>query len=166
MKASFEAIQAEIAAMLDIPEDQLTPEQLSAMESYIDELGSAEAAKVDGFAEFLKEQAARADHFRSESQRFSSKARSAENRIAYLKNRYASIMQEHKLSKVPGNSYTLSLRPSESVGVTALIDDLPAQFVRVKVAKEPDKAAIKAALKMGQEIPGCTLVEIVSLQVS
>ena len=47
---NFADIQTEIAAMLDIPDEELTDEQRQVMEDYLDELGVAEAAKVDGFA--------------------------------------------------------------------------------------------------------------------
>ena len=45
---------------------------------------------------------------------------------------------------------------SQSVSVDS-VDALPSEFRRVKV--EADKAAIKAALKSGTSIPGCSLVE-------
>lgn len=51
----------------------------------------------------------------------------------------------------------ISFRHTESVDISKLksVDDLPAQYVRVK--KEPNKTEIKNALKAGAEIDGCEL---------
>ena len=58
---TFDDIQTEIAAMLDIPDEELTDEQRQVMEDYLDELGVAEAAKVDGFAQFIRLETASAE---------------------------------------------------------------------------------------------------------
>ena len=45
---TFNEIQQEIAGMLSIPDEELTPEQREAMDAYMDELAKVEADKVDG----------------------------------------------------------------------------------------------------------------------
>lgn len=162
---NFEDIQEEIAAMLDIPDEELTDEQRQAMEDYLDELGVTEAAKVDGFAQFIRLESAGAEAMKEESKRLAAKAKTKENRIAYLKSRYMGAMQEHGLKKISGSSYTLSVRASESVAVTAMVDRLPPEYVREKVSREPDKTAIKTDLKAGKTIPGCELTTTYSLQI-
>lgn len=162
---NFADIQTEIAAMLDIPDEELTDEQRRAMEEYLSELGEAEAAKVDGFAQFIRLETAGAEAMKEESKRLAAKAKTRENRIAYLKSRYMGAMQEHGLKKISGNAYTLSLRASESVAVTAMVDNLPPEYVREKVSREPDKLAIRDDLKAGKSIPGCELTKIYSLQI-
>ena len=162
---NFTEIQAEIAAMLDIPDEELTPEQQADMEHYLDELATAEAAKVDGFAQFIRLESASVEAMKEEAKRLTAKAKTRENRVAYLKNRYIGTMQEHGLQKVSGSAYTLSLRAAESVAVTAMVDTLPPEYVREKVSREPDKTAIKADLKSGKTIPGCDLVTTYSLQI-
>lgn len=47
----------------------------------------------------------------------------------------------------------------------ANVSGLGEAFVRRKVTVEPDKKAIGDALKAGQEVPGCRIVESYSLQV-
>lgn len=47
---TFNEIQQEIAGMLSIPDEELTPEQREAMDAYIDELAKLEADKVDGLS--------------------------------------------------------------------------------------------------------------------
>ena len=41
----------------------------------------------------------------------------------------------------------------------------PVEYITTKVTTAPDKKAITAALKAGQEIPGCNLVERVNMSV-
>ena len=162
---TMESLQQEIAAMLDVADEDLTDEQRAAMDAYLNELAQAEADKVDGFAAFIREESARAKYYREESARLSCKARAAEGRIGYLKNKYLNIMMENGLSKVKGNAYALSIRHTPSV----VIEDensLDTIYCRVIPEKrEPDKRTILEALKGGVEIPGCKLVQSESLQI-
>ena len=155
---TFEHIQDEIAAMLAIPDDELSDEQNAAMDAYLDMLGEQEAGKVDAFAFFLKEQAAKADFFREEGKRISDKARAIENKIAWLKGKYTEIMYRHGLKKISGDAYTISLRESESVRVPEdRLLEIPPEFLVEKYSVAPDKTAIKAALEEGREVPGCSI---------
>lgn len=92
LKPTFAQIQAEITAMLDIPDDELDESQRQAMDAYLEELGIQEAAKIDGFAQFIRLESMRADSLREESRRLAVRAKTAENRIGFLKNHYLEIM--------------------------------------------------------------------------
>lgn len=165
---TFENIQEEIASMLSIPDEELSEEQRAAMNEYLDMLGTQEAGKVDAFAQFLRIQSAHAKACKDESQRLATKARTAEKRIDWIKGKYLATMQEYGLKKIQGNSYTLSVRQSEVVVVpadlSALEENSPELIRRIEKI-EPDKVAIKAALKAGKEVPGCQLQPSYSLQV-
>lgn len=161
---SFEAIQTEISAMLDVA-DELTPEQQKEMDKYLDELAGQESDKIDSFAAFIREETARALYYKEEAKRLASKAKTAEERIGFLKNRYLGIMQEHGVSKIKGNAYAISIRHTPRVVIDdeASLDDL---YVRIIPAKrEPDKRIIGEALKGGVAIPGCRLEMSDSLQI-
>jgi len=161
---SFEAIQSEISAMLDVA-DELTPEQQKEMDAYLNELAGQESDKIDAFAAFIREQTARSLYFKEESKRLAQKAKTAEERIGYLKNRYLGIMQEHGVSKIKGNAYQISIRHTPHVEVEN-VDALEDLYCRIIPAKrEPDKKIIAEALKGGVVIPGCTLVQSDSLQI-
>lgn len=163
---TFEAIQQEIKNILDIDNAEMDAEQKEAVESYLDELASAETQKVDAFACFIREEAARVEYYKDESKRLASKAKTAESRIGYLKNRYGEIMRESGYASIKGNAYKLSLRSALAVAVTAQVDTLPEEYIRVKTTKEPDKIKIKDALQQGKEIPGCSLATTYNLQVN
>lgn len=169
--ASFTEIQEEIAAMLSLSDEELSDEQRSTMDAYLDELAGQEADKIDGFAQFIKIQSSLAEACKQEAQRPASKARAAENHIAWLKGRYLAIMIAHGLKKVQGNAYTLSTRQSEFVHVLdteanlAAIKAVNPDCVRTTVTVKPDKTVIRDMLKQGIELPGCELGKSVSLQI-
>ena len=161
--STMQQIEEEISNMLEIPDEELTDEQRTAMDQYLDELADQEADKVDRFAAFIREEAAHAKFLKEESQRLASKARTAESRIGFLKSRYLSILQEHGLSKVRGNIYSLSIRntPSVQVDDVSVLDDLYCRIVPEK--READKKAIAEYLKGGGTLPGCSIVQTTSL---
>jgi hypothetical protein len=65
------------------------------------------------------------------------------------------IMEAAEVSKVPLPEATLSLRPSPARVIIANEKELPPEYLRTRV--EPDKTAIKEALKAGALIPGAFL---------
>lgn len=167
IKHTFAHIQEEISSMLSIPDEELTDEQKTAMAEYIAELGEQEAAKVDSFCQFIRLETSRSDAMLQESKRLAARAKTVSNRLDYLRGLYAGILIEHGLKKVQGNVYSITLGKSERVEVPVYTDGLPSEFIRVKVeeTREPDKTAIKAAIKEGREVPGCTLKTIYRVQV-
>lgn len=165
MGQTFGQIQFEIATMLDIPDDVLTEDQRKKMDTYLDELAVAERTKVDGFGQFVRLQTARVEACKEESKRLAAKAKAAEKRIAWLKMKYLASMQANGVKEIKGDAYTISIRKSEAVAVTAMVDTLPVEYQRKKIIVEPDKTAIKDALKRGLEIPGCSLGDTFSLNI-
>lgn len=162
--ATFAQLEMEISAMLDLQDEELSPEQREELDKYLQELGDAEANKVDNFAQFVKVQTARAKAIREEAQRLSARARAIDNRIAGLKEYYQRNMGTFGLTKIQGGIYTVSLRNNKSVQVddTAL-EALPLEYKNVKV--EPRKTEIKKAIEAGQELAGCRIVETQSLNI-
>lgn len=159
--ATFAEIQDEIRNMLNLADD-LTPEQQETMSAYLDELGIQEAEKIDSFASFVKSYLSFADYCRQEAAKLTKRARAVESKIMYMKDYYLRVMNEHNLKKIAGNVYSLSLRRSESVNVTSP-DLLTREFQNVKI--EPNKTAIKDAIKSGKVVPGAELQDNVSLQI-
>ena len=58
----------------------------------------------------------------------------------------------------------ISYRKSDSVEVTD-IDKLPEEYIKTKIEKNPDKVAIKNAIKGGKEIKGATIVTNYNIQI-
>lgn len=162
---TFSQIQEEIRNMLDVPDDELTDEQRETLCAYLDELGDQEASKVDSFGEFIRLESARAEALKAEAQRLANKARTAANRISFLKSRYLDAMQRNGLTNVRGQVYALSVRATDVVTITNEVM-LPKRFVVEKTTIMPDKMAIKDALKKGEDIPGAILDKSYSLRVA
>lgn len=160
----LEEIENEIENVLDISEVQLSPEQQATVDEYLDMLGMQEMKKIDAFAGFIREQAARADACRKESQRLAKKARTIESKVEWLKNRYLSIMQIHNLRNLKGEVYKLSIRDSEVVHICPDAE-LPEDFIVRKETIAPDKRALRDVIKSGHKIPGVSLVKVPHLSV-
>jgi hypothetical protein len=166
-KPTFAAIQDEIAAMLDVADEEMTHEQREAMGKYLTQLAKLEADKVDGYCSFRREQLDRAEAKRAEAQRLMSQARSIERRFDFLDWHYLGVMERHGLSKINGAAYTISTRKSERVEFVPGFDytNLPEGYKREKVTVDPDKKAIASAIKAGITIQGCRLAEHTTLVV-
>lgn len=164
---SFAAIQDEIAAMLDVKDEELTPEQREMLDEYLSQLGDMEAAKVDAYCSFRREQLDRAESKRNEARRLMAQAKSIESRFDWLDSHYLGVMRVRGLTKINGSIYTISTRKSARVEFDYGFDvaTLPAGYKRETVTVEPDKKAIAASLKSGVEVKGCKLVEHMSLSV-
>lgn len=105
---SFQNIQEEISSMLSIPDEELTPEQRSAMDAYLDDLGRMEVRKVDAFGRFLRLEQDHIDALKQEAQRLAARAKAAQNRIDGLRNHYVATMQQSGVTKIRGDIYCLS----------------------------------------------------------
>lgn len=162
---TFSEIQEEIANIMEIPEDQFDEAQKAAWIEYCEELGSQEAEKVDGFGQFKRLELAHAEALEAEGKRLIAKAKARRNNIDRLDAYYLNVMQKQGLKKVKGNIYSISVRASEYVNVSDLTA-IPREYCTVVTNISPNKMAIKAALKDGQEIPGASLGKNFSLQIA
>lgn len=171
---SFAAIQDEIQNILETFDSadndlgeysmQLNDEQRAELDAYLEMLGTQEAEKVDGFAQFLRMSEAQAAALKAEADRLLKRAKSLENTQNFLKMRYLHVMEQHGLKKVSGKTYTISRLARK---VVQIVDEkiIPDDLKVIKTTKEPAKKDIMALLKIGKEVPGCQIAESVSLQV-
>ena len=171
---SFEAIQEEIQNILETYDSAdndlgeysliLNEDQQAELDANLELLGTQEAEKVDGFAQFIRMSEAQQAALKAEADRLLKRARSIENTRNYLKMRYLQVMERHGLRKVSGSTYTLSRRATKCVQINNE-EDIPDELWREKVTREPDKRVIMELLKIGKEVPGCQLAESVTLQI-
>lgn len=167
---SFAHIQAEIANILDIPDNQLSEEQSQLINAYMDELAAQESSKVDSFAGFIRKQAAIAEAMKAESDHLKAKAEAINNKIKSLKNHYIAVMRQHGVKKIAGDIYSISVRENTKTEITdfdALMkyDDGAGMYVTTKLLCAPNKDIIKESLKDGVEVPGCKLEKSYSLNI-
>lgn len=126
-----------------------------------DELNMAFEEKVENIACYIKNLTSDIADFKAEESNLAARRKSIEKKVEFLKRLLLDNMSGQKFSTV---KCAVSFRKSKAV----LVDDVehvPAEWLRVKTTTEPDKSAIMAALKNGQEIAGCKLIENTSVQI-
>lgn len=126
-----------------------------------DELNMAFEEKVENIACYIKNLSSDIQAFKAEEDQLAKRRKSAEKKVEFLKRLLAENMDGQKFSTA---KCAVSFSKSETVEVQD-IKLLPAEMLRVKTSYEPDKTAIKAAIKAGHEVNGCRLVENLNTQI-
>ena len=138
--------------------DPETGEFLNALEW--DNLQMSFEDKVENIACYVKNLASDVLDFKAEEKQLAERRKTIERKIEYFKQMLVDNLKGEKFSTV---KCAVSFRKAESVEVED-IKLVPAELLRVKTTVEPDKTAIKKAIKDGREIGGCKLVESLNIQ--
>lgn len=157
----------EVNAALEELLNQQDPEtgELTCDLDQLDALMMERDEKLEGLALYVKNADAEAKAIREEEKALAERRRSLENKAERAKGFLAEQLAGEKFSTP---KVAVSYRKSKAVEIneTAFwpwaVDHT--EYVRRK-DPEPDKAAISAALKSGQEIPGAELVETLSMSI-
>lgn len=161
-------IQNEISnvfrALEECDDEQRNELEKKAIE-YINMLGEQEADKADAYAHVVREQNARVEFLKAEKKRIEQRLRTATNQVNSTKAYFIDVLERSGVKKIIGNSSTISLRRSEAVLVETSSEKLPEGLKTVKTTITANKAAIKKAIKSGEDVHGCRIVENTSLQV-
>ena len=139
--------------------DEETGELLNALEW--DKLNMDFEERVENIACCIKNLVSDIADFKAEEANLAARRKAKEKKAEFLKNLLLNNMGGQKFSTV---KCAVSFRKSEAVQVDD-VKYVPAEMLRIKTTYEPDKAAIKAAIKSGREINGCKLVENTSIQI-
>lgn len=123
----------------------------------LDALEMAKEEKTENIILLIKDLTAENKAISEEEQALAKRRRTGENRVEWLKNYLMASLEGEKF-KTPRCS--ASYRKTAAVSI---IDEsaIPSEYIRTKT--EPNKMAIKDALKAGETIPGATLEDRVSL---
>lgn len=94
------------------------------------------------------------------------RAKAVESRAEQLREYLARCLSDAGIEKVEGPGVAISWRKSSAV-VIDQAELIPAEFMRQKPppTAEPDKTAIAAAVKAGQEVPGAHVEQRKNLQI-
>lgn len=153
--ASLYEIDQAIMACVDAETGEIIdPEALDSLLMQRDD-------KLEAVACWIKNLQSDALAYKAEKDAFAARQKAAENKVESLKRYLADALQGQKFSTA---KCAVSFRKSETVEVED-VKLVPAELLRVKTSIEPDKTAIKAAIKAGQEISGCKLVESINTQI-
>ena len=144
--------------------DEATGELLNAAE--LDALQMERDAKIEGVALWVKELDAEAAAIKAERDALAERQRAKERKRDSLKRYLDYALQGQKFET---SKCKVSYRKTTSVSIGELFEpwakaNAP-ELLRITEKVEPDKAAIKEALKNGMEIVGAELTDGVSLSV-
>lgn len=126
----------------------------------LSELQLARDKKLESVALWVKNLNAEMAAYKAEKEAFAEREKRAKNKIESLKN-YLS----YALNGAPFDTtkVAVSFRKSESVEVDENL--VPKKWLKRSVSYSPDKIGIKAAIKAGLKIKGCSLVEKQNIQI-
>ena len=117
--------------------------------------------KLENVALWIKNLEHEAAGCRKQKEAFAERETAAGQKVRQLRELLARYLDGQKFST---DRCAVSFRRSEVVQVDD-VDNLPERFVTVKTTLSPDKTAIKAALKTGEEIAGCRLETRLNAQI-
>lgn len=153
-------IKNEIINAIENAVDPETGEISDNMYAYLDELTLARDEKAENIALWIKNLDADAKAIKEEAKALAARAKAAENKAERLKSYLGYCLGGDKLSTP---RVAISYRKSQKVEVDEnRLAEIPEQYLRHK-DPEVDKTAVKEALKAGETVPGCTLVDNVSM---
>lgn len=119
----------------------------------LDGLMMERSAKIESVALWVKNLESDAVAYKAEKEAFAAREKQASEKAKRLKEWLAKVCEGNKFSTA---KCAISFRSSEAVEITEGAT-IPEEYLRTKTTTEPDKTAIKAALKAGAEIDGCRL---------
>ena len=116
--------------------------------------------KAENVACYIKNLRAESAAIKEEAKKLAARAKSAENKADHLEDYLQYCLQGEKLNTT---RCAVSYRKSKKVEFDEnRLFEVPEKYLRYK-DPELDKKAVTEALKAGEEVPGCKLVENVSM---
>lgn len=155
-------IPAALAGMLDLI--QVDEETGEIEPATLESVQIASEEKIIATAMYIRRLDALNEATRETIQDLQERVRADSKRIEAFKWLMTKAMDSLQYTEVKSPEVTLRFRKSSSVEITDS-EALPEQFLRTKTVVEPDKTAIKNALKAGETILGAQLVESRNLQI-
>lgn len=151
-------------AIIDAYEKAVDPETGEVIDedlfSSIEQLQMDREQKCENVACWIKDLQGDAEKIKAEAKNLAARAKAAENKAERLKAYLEWALDGQKL-KTPRCS--ISYRISKAVEIDSeALAFMPERFLRFK-DPEPDKKAIGDAIKAGEQIAGCKLVDKVSM---
>lgn len=129
-------------------------EKLSALTMELSE-------KIENIALWIKNLEADAEAFKREEEAFEERKKAAVNKAESLRRYLDTALNGQKFAT---ERVSVSFRSSKAVQI-AENTELPAEYIKTKVEKMPDKKKIGDALKNGIAVPGCALVTNRNMQI-
>lgn len=135
------------------------------LEADLDAVHGAMEEKVAACVVVTRELDAEAAAIKAEEARLARRRKAIEANSERLLGYVGRCLTVAGTRKIATTVAVVSLRASESVAVDVAAEALPEAYRRTKTTVEPDKTALKEALKRGEAITGVSIVTRDSVQV-
>lgn len=133
------------------------------IQEYIVNLKLSKEDKLNNIQDLKIEFEAKIEAVKSKIEYLNNRKKSFERNINNLTNLQLMLLNNQKLET---NEYSFSFRKSESVSINDILFDIKDErFNRTTIKVEPDKTAIKKALKDGISVDGASIETKMNLQV-
>ncbi len=139
---------------------EITPELSEALAITEEQLQNKSVA----YSFVIKQMDADVEIIDAEIKRLQSAKKQREKASEYLKERIKHAMDLFSIDEIKTPLVKINFRKSETVEVQD-VNALPSLYKVVKVTEQADKAAIKAALKDGVDVAGCSIATHHNLQI-
>jgi len=150
----------QLAEQLIDNDGELTPELSEQLAITEEQLQNKSVA----YSFVIKQMDADVEIIEAEIKRLQNLKKQREKASEYLKERIKHAMDTFQIEEIKTPLVKINFRKSETVEVED-VNALPVAFKVVKVTEQADKAAIKAALKDGVEVTGCSIATHRNLQI-
>lgn len=139
---------------------ELTPELETALEINKEQLEN----KGRGYGYIIKDIENEVEVIDAEIKRLQALKQSRSKTVDTLKDKLSNAMQLFEVSEIKSPTLKINFRKSESVEIenVYLLDK---KFIVIKTTEQPDKAAIKKAIKNGELVQGATVNINYNLQI-
>jgi len=118
--------------------------------------------KAINYGYVIKNFESEVDIIEEEIKRLNALKKARINAVDKLKNNISDAMQLFGILEVKAPTFKMNFRKSESIEI---FEGLDQEFITEKVSYQPDKIAIKNAIKEGRQINGAALVTNLNLQI-
>jgi hypothetical protein len=149
----------DLISQIESLEGELTLELESALEINKNEL----EVKSIAYVEVIKQRESFNTRIDDEIKRLQALKKQNDNLILRLKNNLLNAV--NLFGNFEAGFLKFSTRKSKQVVINCDIDDLPKDYTKITIQREPNKIEIKRAIEQGQEIAGCRIVENINLQI-
>jgi len=160
MNLSLYEITAELVAIVE-SEEEMTDQDLQRL----DGLMPAIETKAVNISALTDKMEAFVDLCKKEETRIAAKRKAVENKTNSLKTYLKECMERAGIMKIEQGTVTLALQKNPP---KVIIDDerkVPAEYITVIPEQyQPNKNAIKEAIKSGKKVAGCHLEQSLSLR--
>lgn len=143
----------EVAALADSDDEGMAQAVIDTLEA----VGGAFEEKAQALVRITLNRQADIDALDNEIKRLQARKQTILNAEASFKEYLRTNMEATGISKISCPLFTITLAKGREVAVIDDADQLPDELMRVKTDIAPDKLAIAAKLKAGEEVPGARL---------